>query len=429
MNDIFPQAHTGSYYAATANRSIETSTLEGEHHCDVCIVGGGFTGITTALELSEKGYKVMIVEANRVAWGASGRNGGQLIGGIAGQKRLNTFQPEDKTKMLWELGWLGNKIVKERVEKYNIDCDLKFGYIDVAEKPRHYRQFEEECEFLEKKNWPHEFRLVSKSEIFDEIGTDYYLGGMINNANGHLHPLNLCLGEAAAAIELGAQIFENSPVMRIEHGAKPRVHTASGFVQSDFVVVGGNAYHTLEHKNMGGIVFPAGSYIIGTEPLTEEQQKEIIPSDMAVCEMSHVLNYYRLSADKRMLFGGRCNYSGRDPASISASMLPRMLKIYPQLKGARIDFEWGGKIGVVINRIPHLGRIGDNVFFAQGYSGHGVNVTHIVGNILAEVVSGTSERFDMFERVKHFRIPGDRMIGNNLVALGMLYYRTLDLLP
>ena len=429
MNASFPQAHTGSYYAATANRSIETATLEGEHSCDVCIVGGGFTGIATALELSEKGYKVIVLEANRVAWGASGRNGGQLIGGISGQTRLNSFQPEDRSEMIWELSWLGNKIVKERVEKYNIDCDLKSGYIDVAEKPRHYRQFEEEYEFLQKKNWPFEYRLVPQSEMRKEIGTDYYLGGMVNNANGHLHPMNLCLGEAAAAIELGAQIFEGSPVTHIEHGTKARVHTAGGVVQSDFVIVGGNAYNTLERKDLGGVVFPAGSYIIGTEPLSEEQQKEIIPGDMAVCEMNHVLNYYRLSADKRMLFGGRCNYSGRDPASISATLLPRMLKIYPQLQGIKVDYEWGGKIGIVINRIPHLGRIGKNVFYAQGYSGHGVNVTHIVGNILAEVVSGTSERFDMFERVKHYRIPGSQFVGNNLVALGMLYFRLLDLRP
>lgn len=429
MTDSFPQEHTGSYYAATANRTIDTEELKGDHNCDVCIVGGGFTGISSALELSEKGYKVIVLEANRISWGASGRNGGQLIGGIAGQTRLNSFQPEDKSELIWELSWLGNEIVKERVEKYQIDCDLKSGYIDVAEKPRHYREFEEEYEFLQKLNFPFETKLVPKSEIADELGTDYYLGGMINNANGHLHPLNLCLGEAAAAIGLGTKIFEQSPVTRIEHGKRPKVHTAKGCVESDYVIVGGNAYHTLEHEDMGGVVFPAGSYIIATEPLGEDLQKEIIPGDMAVCEMNHVLNYYRLSADKRMLFGGRCNYSGRDPVSISGTMLPRMLEIYPQLKDTKIDYEWGGKIGIVINRIPHLGRVGENVFFAQGYSGHGVNVTHIVGRIMAEVVSGTSERFDMFERVKHYCIPGSRFIGNNLVALGMIYFRLLDMRP
>lgn len=429
MNEYFPLEHTASYYAATANRRIETGMLEGEHSCDVCIVGGGFTGISSAVELSEKGYRVIVIEANRVAWGASGRNGGQLIGGISGQSRLNTFQPTDMSEFIWQMSWAGNEIVKQRVEKYRIQCDLKSGYIDVATRPRHMKELEEDYEDLQRRRFPFETRMVSRDDIGAELGTDEYLGGLVNMANGHLHPLNLCLGEAAAAQSLGTQIFERSPVTEIKHGKRARVLTARGSVESDFVIVAGNAYHMLEHRHLGGVVFPAGSYIIATEPLPEALRKEIVPGDLAVCEMNHVLNYYRLSADKRMLFGGRCNYSGRDPVSIEASMLPRMLDIYPQLRGLKIDYEWGGKIGIVINRIPHLGRIGENVYFAQGYSGHGVNVTHLVGQILADVISGTSERFDVFAKVKHHRIPGHRLIGNNLVALGMMYFRLLDILP
>jgi glycine/D-amino acid oxidase-like deaminating enzyme len=291
------------------------------------------------------------------------------------------------------------------------------------------KDLEKYYEELQKKQFPFETRMVSKENCATELGTDHYLGGMVNMANGHLHPLNLCQGEAAAAVKQGAKVFEQSPVIRIEHGDRPKVFTEKGYVQSKFVILAGNAYHMLEKRYTGGVVFPAGSYIIATEPLSEELQKEIVPGDMAVCEMNHVLNYYRLSADKRMLFGGRCNYSGRDPASIKASMLPRMLEIYPQLKDLRIDYEWGGKIGIVINRVPHLGQISNNIYFAQGYSGHGVNVTHLVGQILADAISGTSERFDIFAKVKHYRIPGGRVVGNNLVALGMLYFRMLDLLP
>ena len=173
--------------------------------------------------------------------------------------------------------------------------------------------------------------------------------------------------------------------------------------------------------------FPAGSYIIATEPLSDELVNEINPMDLAVCDPNYVLDYYRLSADKRMLFGGRCNYSGRDPQSIQETMLPRMIKIYPQLENVKIDFEWGGKIGLVINRIPHIGRIDKNIFYAQGYSGHGLNVTHLAGQILADAISGTYERFDIFEKVKHFQIPGSQWIGNQLVALGMIYFRLMDL--
>ncbi|NKB36432.1 MAG: FAD-dependent oxidoreductase [Gammaproteobacteria bacterium] len=429
MNTQFPQPHTGSYYAATANSKEEYPVLEGAEDCDVCIVGGGFTGISSALELTERGYKVVVVEANRVSWGASGRNGGQLIGGISGESKLHKAQGKDMSDLFWDMHWAGNEIVKSRVEKYKIDCDLKSGYIDVATRPRHIRELEEYCEELQKKQFPFETRMVTKEACVNELGTDHYLGGMVNMANGHLHPLNLCQGEATAAVEQGAKIFEQSPVIRIEHGNRPKVFTDKGYVESNFVILAGNAYHMLEKRYTGGVVFPAGSYIIATEPLSEELQKEIVPADMAVCEMNHVLNYYRLSADKRMLFGGRCNYSGRDPASIKDSMLPRMLEIYPQLKGLKIDYEWGGKIGIVINRVPHLGQISNNIYFAQGYSGHGVNVTHLVGQILADAISGTSERFDIFAKVKHHRIPGGRVVGNNLVALGMLYFRMLDLLP
>ena len=425
----FPQEHTASYYAASANSKTGYPQLQGGQQCDVCIVGGGFTGISSALELTERGYKVVVLEANRVSWGASGRNGGQLIGGISGESRMHKAQGKDMSELFWELHWAGNEIVKQRVEKYQIDCDLKAGYMDVATRRRHMKELHSYCEELQAREFPFETRMLDRDEGADALGTNYYLGGMLNMANGHLHPLNLCQGEAAAASEQGALIFEQSPVTRIEHGKRAKVFTESGYVDSDFVILAGNAYHMLEKRHTGGVVFPAGSYIIATEPLSDALQEEIVPGDWAVCEMNHVLNYYRLSADKRMLFGGRCNYSGRDPKSIKDSMLPRMLEIYPQLKGLNIDYEWGGKIGIVINRVPHLGRIGDNVFFAQGYSGHGVNVTHLVGQILADVISGTSERFDIFAKVKHHRIPGGRAVGNNLVALGMLYFRLLDILP
>ena len=428
MPGDYPQPHCSSYYAATANITTGYSPLRGAASCDVCIVGAGFTGISAALELAERGYKVTVLEANRVSWGASGRNGGQLIGGISGEERLIKSQDNDITDLLWKMRWAGHEIIRQRVEKYAIDCDLKFGYMDVAIKPRHWRDLLEEYEFLQRPDFPYETRLVPKQEITSVIGTEAYIGGLVNMANGHLHPLNLCLGEAAAAVQQGTVIHEQSPVVRIEHGSKPRVHTEAGSVSCDFVVLAGNAYHQLEARRLSGFVFPAGSFIIATEPLSDEQVNEINPLDLAVCDPNHVLDYFRLSADKRLLFGGRCNYSGREPQSIRKSIFPRMVKIFPQLKGARIDYEWGGKIGIVINRVPHIGRLDDNIFYSQGYSGHGVNVTHLAGQVVADAIAGTYERFDVFEKVKHFRIPGGQWVGNQLLALGMIYFRLLDLL-
>lgn len=428
MPGDYPQPHCNSYYAATANATTDYPPLRGASGCDVCIIGAGFTGISAALDLAERGYKVIVLEANKVGWGASGRNGGQLIGGISGEERLRKSRDKDITDLIWSMRWAGHEIIKKRVEKYAIDCDLKFGYMDVAIKSRHWRDLLEEYESLQRPDFPCETRLVPKQEITNVIGTEAYIGGLINMANGHLHPLNLCLGEAAAVVQLGARIHEQSPVTRIEYGSKPRVHTAEGSVTCDFVVLAGNAYHRLEAHRLSGFVFPAGSFIIATEPLSDEQVREINPFDLAVCDPNHVLDYFRLSADKRLLFGGRCNYSGREPRSIRESIFPRMVKIFPQLKDTRIDYEWGGKIGIVINRVPHIGRLDDNIFYSQGYSGHGVNVTHLAGQVVADAIAGTYERFDVFEKVKHFRIPGGQWVGNQLLALGMIYFRLLDLL-
>ena len=225
---------------------------------------------------------------------------------------------------------------------------------------------------------------------------------------------------------LGARIFEQSPVVDIEHGPRPRVLTETGSVQADAVVLAGNAYSRLEQKHLSGLIFPAGSYIIGTEPLDEQVVERINPADVAVCDLNEVVDYHRLSADKRLLYGGACNYSGRDPADIKAYILPRLLKVYPELEGVRIDFQWGGMIGIVPNRIPVVGRIDGNIYYCQGYSGHGVNSTHVMGEIVADAVGGTLEKFDLFASMKHLRLPGSRWLGNQLIALGMLYYKLKD---
>ena len=417
--------HTGSYYAATVKEVTDYPPLRGAESADVCVVGAGFTGISTALCLAERGYTVRVVEASRVGWGASGRNGGQLIGGIAGESAIAKHHGRDVEELFGELRWAGHDIVRERVQKYGIDCDLKWGYLDVAIKERHLRGFEHDHDRLHAAGFPHEVRLLSREETRAVSGTDRYLGALLNMGNGHLHPLNLCIGEAQAATSLGVTINEDSPVTRIVRGNRPRVETAHGSVTADFVVIAGNAYHSLE-RDLRGIMFPVNSFIVATEPLSDDVVAEINPHDLAICDPNFVLQYFRLSADKRLLFGARLNYFGDDPAVIERRHRKSIARLYPKLADVRIDYAWGGTIGVPINRVPQMGRLSPNIFYSQGYSGHGVNVTHLAGQIIADAVAGTLERFDLFADVGPVVVPGAHVFRKPMVMLGVLYYQIRD---
>jgi glycine/D-amino acid oxidase-like deaminating enzyme len=417
--------HTASYYAATANDDTTYEPLREDVRTDVCVIGAGFTGVSTALHLVERGYDVCVVEANRVGWGASGRNGGQMIGGISGEAHMARKLGRSFDDTLWELRWAGHEIIRNRVRDYGIDCDLKFGYVDVALKSRHLRDFEAEHEQLASRDFPHEFRLLSHDETRAVTGTDAYIGGLLNMGNGHLHPLNLCKGEARAAAGRGARIFEGSRVTNIVRGALPRVVTDQGSVTADAVVVAGNAYHALDGAPRN-VMLPVRSFISATEPLDEATVARINPRDLAVCDPNFVLNYYRLSADKRLLFGARLNYLGDDPAVISRRHRRKIRRLYPELADARIDYAWGGRIGVPYHRTPVMGLSAPNLFYSQGYAGHGVNVTHLAGQLLADAVAGTMERFDVFASIKPLRIPGAYRFSTPLVTLAVLYYQLRD---
>ena len=421
----YPQPHTSSYYAASTNLHVDCESLKGAKSTDVCIVGAGFTGISAALHLAERGYGVTVVEANKVGWGASGRNGGQMIGGISGEPRLAVALGESGSKLLWDLRWAGHQIIRERVETYAIDCDLKAGYVDVAIKPRHLRDLEREYRYLEEHKFSFEHTMFSKEKTQELLGTKAYIGALLNMGNGHLHPLNLCLGEAAAAMSLGAKIYERSPAIRIERGNKATVVTHGGSVTADSVILAGNAYHFLEPRLRGNLL-PVNSFIVASEPLSAELIEEINPRDLAVCDPNYILTYFRLSGDGRLLFGGRFTYFGSDSEVIKKTLVPRLLKIYPQLSKINFEFGWGGTIGVTVNRVPQMGKLADNIFYSQGYSGHGVNVTHFAGQILSEAVAGTMERFDIFAKINPVTIPGQHLFRNQLVSLGMLYYKFID---
>ena len=420
------QEHAPSYYAATQTDRETYPALHGDIATGICVIGGGFTGVATALTLAERGYEVALVEANRIGWGASGRNGGQLINGIGGLAKIRKKYGNHLADVLWDMRWRGNSIIRERVQKYAIDCDLKNGYVEVARKPRQVAHIHEEAEERKRRSFPHPYEVWDAAQTESYLGTDKFHGGFACFRDGHVHPLNLCKGEARAAASLGVRIFEQSPVASIKHGAKPKVVTEHGTVSADAVVLAGNAYSRLEPRHLSNLVFPAGSYIIATEALSDDVVSRINPRDVAVCDLNEVVDYFRMSADKRLLYGGACNYSGRDPASIESYIRPRMLAVYPWLKDVRVEFEWGGKIGIVLNRIPTVGRIDNNIYYCQGYSGHGVTGSHLMGEIVADAVGGTLEKFDLFAGMRHFRLPGSRWLGNQIIALGMMYYKLKD---
>lgn len=420
--------HVNSWYAATANRRTDYPVLREEIRADVAVVGAGFTGLSTALFLAERGYDVVVLEARKVGWGASGRNGGQLLDGFVEIEKIESRLGPEAAQVAWRMGIECREIVLERIERYGIDCDLKFGYLDLALTGRDVEYFQGEIERKQGLGYPHALQFVPRDELRAYIGSERYVAGLVNRANGHLHPLNLCIGEAAAAESQGARIFERSPVTRIRHGREPVVETAHGRVRAGKVVLAGNAYLGRVEPKLYGTVIPSGSYIIATEPLGAGRARELLPQDMAACDQKVGLDYFRLTPDHRLLFGGLCNYSGRDPKDITGALRPNMLKVFPQLARARIEYEWGGYIAISIKRIPQFGRIGENTYYAHGYSGHGLAPSHMAGKVLADAIGGDSERFDVFARIRHVKLPGGKWFANPVLALGMLYYRMKELL-
>ncbi|AZC21538.1 FAD-binding oxidoreductase [Pseudomonas sp. CMR5c] len=423
--------HPASYYAASSLPQPDYPALAGEQVADVCVVGGGFSGLNTALELAERGLSVVLLEARRIGWGASGRNGGQLIRGVGhGLEQFTKVIGSEGVRQMKLMGLEAVEIVRQRIERFQIPCDLTWGYCDLANKPAELKGFAEEAEELRSLGYRHETRLLQASEMHSVVGSKRYVGGLVDMGSGHLHPLNLALGEAQAAQRLGVRLFEHSCVTRIDYGAEVKVHAARGTVRAKTLVLGCNAYLNDLNPQLGGKVLPAGSYIIATEPLSPDQAQELLPQNMAVCDQRVALDYYRLSADRRLLFGGACHYSGRDPKDIAAYMRPKMLDVFPQLSAVKIDYQWGGMIGIGANRLPQIGRLKDqpNVYYAQAYSGHGVNATHLAGKLLGEAISGQhGGGFDLFDKVPHITFPGGKHLRSPLLALGMLWHRLKEL--
>lgn len=424
--------HTASYYAASARQAATYPALDQDLQADVCVVGGGLTGVNAALELAERGLSVILLEARRIGWGASGRNGGQLIRGIGHDvSGFARHVGQDGVRYLKQAGIDSVALVARRIAQYGIDCDLRWGFCELANTPAQFAAFEDEQRDLAELGYPHETRLVGPERMHEIVASDLYAGGLVDMGSGHLHPLDLVQGEARAAHGLGVRIFEQSPVLRIEHGSTVILHTARGKVRAQSLVLGCNAHLDELEPRLNGKVLPAGSYVVATEPLPEGLARTLIPQNMALCDQKVGLDYYRLTADNRLLFGGACHYSGRDPKDIGAYMRPKVLKVFPQLAEVRLDYQWGGMIGITANRFPQVGRLSQhpNVFYAQGYSGHGLNVTHWTAKLLAEAIATEqSHGFDVFRAVPHLTFPGGKALRSPLLALGMLWYRLREAL-
>ncbi|CAI8857205.1 gamma-glutamylputrescine oxidase [Pseudomonas sp. IT-P74] len=429
----YTKEHTHSWYAASAKGMRQRPALASDLTADVCVVGAGFTGINTAIELAQRGLSVILLEARRIGWGASGRNGGQLIRGIGHD--VSGFARHigaDGVQYLEHAGTESVQVVANRVREHGIDCDLSWGFCELANTPAQFKALKAEQTELIESGYAFETRLVAPEQIREQVvNSAVYAGGLVDMGSGHLHPLNLVLGEAQVAESLGVQIFEQSPVLELIHGSTVQVRCAGGTVRADTLVLACNAHLEELEPKLSGKVLPAGSYIIATEPLSQDAAAKLIPHNVALCDQKVGLDYYRLSADRRLLFGGACHYSGRDPSDISAYMRPQMLKVFPQLADVRIDYQWGGKIGISANRFPQVGRLSQhpNVFYAQGYSGHGLNVTHWCAKLLGEAIHvGHSKGFDVFSAVPHMTFPGGRALRSPLLALGMFWYRMREVL-
>ncbi|NMH65714.1 NAD(P)/FAD-dependent oxidoreductase [Shewanella salipaludis] len=419
--------HTESYYAASANDKRERPRLQENLETDVCIIGAGYTGLSAALHLLETGFRVVVLEAARVGWGASGRNGGQIVNSYS--RDIDTIEKlvgTDLGKLFGEMAFEGGRIIRERVAKYRIDCDLKDGGVFAALNQKQLNHLRQQKQLWERHGHRDKLELLDADGIRALVDSERYIGGMLDKSGGHMHPLNLALGEASAVESLGGKIFEDSAAVRIEEGATPLVHTAQGSVKARFVVVAGNAYLGKLLPELQAKSMPCGTQVIATEPLGEDLAHRLLPQDYCVEDCNYLLDYFRLSGDKRLIYGGGVVYGARDPADIASIIVPNMLKTFPQLKGVKIDYAWSGNFLLTLSRLPQVGRIGQNLYYSQGCSGHGVTYTHLAGKLIAEMLNGQATRFDAFASLPHYPFPGGHALRVPFSALGAWYYSLRD---
>ncbi|MGK0273007.1 MAG: gamma-glutamylputrescine oxidase, partial [Cocleimonas sp.] len=379
------KGYESSYYVSTANKKTEYPQLVGEKESDICVIGAGYTGLSVALHLAEKGYSVSLLESEKVGWGASGRNGGQVC-------QDHNMSHEELTKKvgrsaadsLWEMSVESVDLVKDLIKKHNIACDLKSGVMSVSVKPAYAKDMMEDVAYINKDLNYDAVHFVDKNEVENMLGSDKYYSGKYWTDAAHLHPLNYALGLANAAQEAGVNIFENSKVTSYQTGKNAEVKTSKGLIKAKYILLACNGYLGKLESRVAGKIMPINNFILATEPLSEELCRKINRDDIAIADSKFVVNYFRMSADNRLLWGGGENYSSKFPKDIRGFVQKYMLEFYPELKDVKIDYGWGGTLAITLNRMPHFERIEENLFVAQGYSGHGVALATLGGKLMAE---------------------------------------------
>jgi gamma-glutamylputrescine oxidase len=421
--------HVASYYAATANPSPRRPALAGDVAADVCVVGGGIAGCAAALELAERGYRVVLLEGQRIAWGASGRSGGQAIFGFgASQGSLVAQVGRESARQLWDISIEALQWLRTRVARHGIDCDLHWGHAHVAVKARQRDELLRlQCE-LEDDYGYRSLRFLDRDAIQSLLATRRYVAGLYDSGSGHVHPLNYTLGLAAAAEAAGVRICEGSPVTEVEPGEPLRVRTTHGCVTARFAVLSRGGYVNGLHSPANWRIMPVGTYVCATEVLGESRLRALMRENVAIADVNFVLDYFRCSADQRLLFGGRVSYSGIDEGDTGRATRARMLKVFPQLSDTRLEYVWGGYVDITMNRAPDFGRLGNNVYYLQGFSGHGIAMSGMAGRLAAEAIAGQAGRFDLFGKLRHHVFPGGPAFRTPALVLAMSWFRLRDLL-
>lgn len=418
-----------SYYGATANISTQYESLWGDHHADLVVIGAGYTGLSAALRAAELGMKVIVLEEYFPGFGASGRNGGQLIPGWRWDARtLVRAFGKQRGKAIFDLSLDARDRVVARVANHAIACDLKPGHATMAWNPTHYRDLAEEAECLARDMDYADIDLLSTDEGRNVVSSALYHGGMVDKKGGHFHPLNYALGLAKAATDAGVQIFVNKRVIGVkEQKDKVWAGVEGGNVFAKQAMLATDTKTAGVSRYLGGYAMPILNYNIATQPLGEDRARSLIPSDMAIADTRFVLNYFRLSADNRLIFGGGEKYLPSMPASVDDFVRKHMSQVFPDLADVKIDYRWGGAVGVSRNRLPHVGRIdGGKIWFAHGFSGHGALLTTLAGEVVAEAMAGESQAYALMSSLPSKPFPGGTLLRWPLHVAGMLYYAMRD---
>ncbi|MBL0691925.1 MAG: FAD-binding oxidoreductase [SAR324 cluster bacterium] len=417
-----------SWYQHTKTHVKQYPKFYGEKNYDAVVLGGGNTGLTSAIHLAQAGFKVALLEQNQIGWGASGRSGGQFITGFScSLSKMINLVGKDNAKKLFYLSVEANLLLESLIKQHNIDCNFVKGYYHAAVKKSHLKDFAETLNIQKDFGYDNGSYIIKKDKVNHHIATNQYIGLLNDPDSGHIHPLNLVLGLSHIAEKLKVDIYENSQVTAFSMDKKKvLLKVNGGEVKAKYFILAGNAYLKGLSPKIENRTMPVGTYIATTQQLSPKLAKSLIPDNSAVADSNFVLDYFRRTHDNRMLYGGRVSYSLVAPSNIKQSIYHRMVKTFPQLAGKQIDFSWGGYVSITMNRAPYFGRIGNNVFFATGFSGHGVSLTLLAGKLIAEAIKGSEERFSLFEHIPHLPFPGGRLLRMPALVLGMSYYRLMD---